>query len=120
MISEEALVDVLKHDLSRFLPIRIILRPDDKHIYKGVCEDSFSMSTSENYVRIWWSGRAYSLLGEHNINGIDDAAHNAKDGDLIYDPFSEDCPVEIGWKRWMSSTSKYTKRNAPFRVKEIK
>ena len=117
--AETATFDVLKHDLARFLPIRVVLRKTDDKL-EGLCEDSFSMSFSDKTVRIWWSGKAYSILGEHFINGIDDAEHNAKDGDLVLDPFSDDCPVEIDWARWRSATTKYAKRNAPFKLREAK
>jgi hypothetical protein len=115
--NQDKTFEVLKHDLSRYLPIRIVLRKTDDGL-EGLCEDSFSMSFSKYNVRIWWSGKAYSILGEHNINGIDDANHNAKPGDLILDPLSEDCPVTIDWRRWKDATTKYNKRNAMFTVKE--
>lgn len=110
--------NVLKYGLSRYLPIRIILRKVDNGELHGLCEDSFSIGTSGSFVRIWWSGKAYSILGEHNVSGIDDAKDNAKQGDLILDPLSDDCPVEIDWDRWLKSTTKYYKRNAPFGFKE--
>lgn len=116
---QDASYAVLKYDLSRFLPIRIVLREQDGKI-KGLVENSFSMDLSDTRVRIWWSGKAYSFLGEHHLNGIDDANHNAKAGDLIIDPLSDDCPVEIDWDSWVKAIGKYEKRNAPFRVKDIK
>lgn len=116
---QDASFSVLKYDLSRFLPIRIVLREQDGKI-KGLIENSFSMDFSDSRVRIWWSGKAYSFLGEHHLNGIDDATHNTKNGDIIVDPLSDDCPVEINWDAWVKSTGKYEKRNAPFKMKEIK
>jgi hypothetical protein len=118
-IPDEKTFNVLKYDLSRLLPLRIVLRKDEDGKLKGLCEDSFSMSLSEHNVRIWWSGRAYSILGEHLINGIEDAEHNAKKGDLILDPLSEDCPIEVNWERWRAATTKYSQRNALFKVKEV-
>lgn len=115
---EDKTFAVLKHDLSRYLPLRIVLRAKDDGTLEGLCEDSFSMSMSDKFVRIWWSGKAYSILGEHIINGIDDAKHNMKDGDMIFDPLSDECPVEVDWKRWKEATTKYYKRNAPFKMKE--
>jgi hypothetical protein len=115
---EDKTFAILKHDLSRYLPLRIILRKTDDGKFQGLCEDSFSMSISDYNVRVWWSGKAYSILGEHLINGIDDANHNAKEGDLILDPLADDCPVEINWEKWKSATTKYSKRNALFKMKE--
>lgn len=115
---EEATFEVLKHDLSRFLPIRIVLRKGDTGELEGLCEESFSMNLSNTHVRIWWSGKAYSLLGEHIINGEEDAQHNASPGDLIINPLSADCPIDINWDIWKKATNKYGKRNAPFTLKK--
>ena len=119
MLTEDITFNVLKHDLARYLPIRIVLRKNSDGILEGLCEDSFSMSFSGNCVRIWWSGKAYSVIGEHILNGIEDAEHNAKDGDLILDPLSDDCPVIIDWDRWIKASDKYGKRNAYFVIKEV-
>lgn len=118
MITEDKTFAVLKHDLSRYLPVRIVVSKSEDGKITGLCEDSFSMSTSPTHVRIWWSGKAYSFLGEHNLNGIKDAEYNRKGNDLILDPLSDDCPVEIDWAKWQSATTKYGKRNAPFKIKE--
>jgi len=115
--TEDQTFNALKYGLSGYLPIRIVLRKDENGKLTGLCEDSFSMSHSEFNVRIWWSGKAYSFLGEHNLNGIKDASHNAKEGDLVLDPLSEDCPVEINWEKWKTATTKYSQRNAQFTLK---
>lgn len=111
---------ILKHELARFLPIRVVLRKGDDGEITGLCEGSFSMDWSKHNVRIWWSGKAYSFLGEHNLNGIDDAEHNAKAGDLVIDPLLDDSPIEVDWDRWQKATDKYGKRNAPFKIRGIK
>lgn len=115
---EEGTFTVLKYNLSKYFPIRIVLSEDEARQIKGLCEDSFSMSYSDYNVRIWWSGKAYSLLGEHTVNGIADAEHNAGQGDKILDPFSVDCPVEIDWDYWIKSTDKYSQRNAKFKMRK--
>lgn len=109
---------VIKHGLSKFMPLRIILRPTGPEL-AGICESSFSMESSTTNVRIWWSGTAYSILGEHILDGIECAEYNAKDGDLIYDPLSSECPVNIDWEQWRNATTKYAKRNAPFKLREL-
>lgn len=116
--NENSTFEVLKHNLSRYLPIRVVLRKDTDGKLKGLCENSFSMDLSDRDVRIWWSGKAYSFLGEHQLNGIDDANFNAKSEDLVLDPLDEDCPIIIDWERWHAATTKYGKRNAPFRFKD--
>lgn len=109
---------VLKNGLSKYLPIRVVIRRSNDGKIEGRCEESFSMSYSDSRVRIWWSGKAYSILGEHIINGIDDARHNATGDDIVVDPLLDDCPIEIDWDRWTVSTTKYDQRNASFKVKD--
>jgi len=116
---ENNIFNILKYNLSNLLPLRVVLRKvDDK--FQGLCEDSFSMSYSDNSVYIWWSGKAYSIIGEHLISGIDDAQHNSKPGDIIFDPLSDECPIEIDWEKWINAENKYSKRNVPFKMKEKK
>ena len=119
MSEHEELISILKApaELVRFLPMRVVLRKSDEGVIEGLCEESFSMGWYEYNVRIWWSGKAYSMLGEHHINGVKDAEHQAKEGDLIFDPLAEDCPIEIDWAHWLSTTSKFGRRNAPFKTK---
>jgi len=57
------------------------------------------------------------MFGEHLINGVNDAKYNAKEGDFVFDPLADDCPVEIDWARWLSATSKFGQRNAQFKIK---
>ena len=121
-MSEATLFDVLKtpEALIRFLPIRVVLRKGEDGTLQGLTEESFSMGWESKYIRIWWSGKAYSNFGTtHEINGIEDAKYNAKEGDLVIDPLAEDSPIQIDWNSWLSATTKYYKRNAPFKIKEI-
>lgn len=119
MINDEAKTfEVLKHDIAKYFPIRVVLRKTNDGKLQGLCEDSFSMSCVDNRVRIWWSGKAYSMLGEHILNGIADATHNMREGDILVDPLSEDCPITIDWERWTNATSKYDKRNAHFKLRD--
>lgn len=112
----ENIDSIIKSTLKKFMPIRIILRTTDQGLV-GVTEESFSMSTSKSDVRIWWSGDSFSILGKATINGIEDSNFNAKPGDHIFDPFDPLCPVEIDWTSWLVATTKYSKRNAPFKIK---
>ena len=122
MIGQDEMLAILKTptELLRYLPIRVVIRKDeDTGAWQGLCEESFAMSMSPSNVRIWWSGKAYSNFGTtHEINGIDGATHNAKEGDVVIDPLSEDSPITIDWERWLAATTKYSKRNAPFTTKE--
>jgi len=117
-IQEDKTFAVLKYGLSRYLPIRVVLRKDDTGKLGGLCEESFAMGVYPAQVRIWWSGKAYSFLGEHTLSGINDAEHNSHPGDIICDPLSNDSPIEVDWEKWLAATSKFGKRNAPFKFKE--
>ena len=120
-MSEQAeLISILKApaELIRFLPIRVVLRKDEDGTLLGLCEESFSMSMEKSHVRIWWSGKAYSNFGTtHEINGVNDATYNSKDGDMVIDPLADDSPITINWERWLAATTKYSQRNAPFKMK---
>lgn len=121
MSEQEELITILKTPaaLQRYLPIRVVLRKDENGNTLGLVENSFSIDLSRQEVCVWWSGRAYSMLGEHHISGLDDATHNAKEGDLIIDPLSDDSPITIDWDGWLAATTKYSKRNARFKLKEV-
>ena len=121
MRTQAELISILKTpaELLRYLPIRVVVRKGEDGVLKGLCEESFAMSLSTNEVRVWWSGKEYSMLGEHTIDGVEGATHNAKEGDMVIDPLSEDSPIVIDWEKWLNATSKYSKRNAPFKIKEV-
>lgn len=109
--------------VARNLPYRVIVRKGEDGAYEGVTEESFCMATHKQRARLWWSGKAYSILGEHVINGVDDAKHNAKKpGDVIYDPLAPDSIVRVDWPRRFNKDlplkSKFSDRNAVFTVKE--
>lgn len=99
-------------------PLRVILRRDENGELKGQTENSFSLSYESNRVLIYWtSNNASSILGTHKVDAIDWANKSSSEGDLIFDPLSDDCPIEIDWKRWVEATTKYDKRNAHFKLK---
>ncbi len=109
----------LQLKLQRFLPIRVVVRINNEEI-EGKIEHSFSMDWSKNLVNIFWSGKAYSILGEHELNGPDWASKNVNEfnpNEFVIDPLGEDSPIEIDWERWLLATSKFSKRNADFKVK---
>ena len=47
---EEKTFAVLKHGLSKYLPIRIVLRKNEDGKLQGLCEDSFSMRDRKSNV----------------------------------------------------------------------
>jgi hypothetical protein len=116
--------DELKTKLARFLPIWVGVRLEDGKV-QGRIEHSFSMDWSDNRVRLFWSGKAYSMLGEHQLDGRKDAEHNIKKyqpNEFVFDALSDDCPLEIDFERWLEDLAKdpgdkYAKRNAPCKVK---
>lgn len=112
------------HDeLTRFLPIRCVFRRGEDDALLGITEESWCMAESRERVNVFWSGKAYSILGEHQIDGISDAKRNAGPDDIVVDPLADDSPVEINWRFWLDamkagSKRKYDARNAPFFVRE--
>lgn len=104
-----------KEQLDRYLPIRVVVRETPTG-YEGLVEESWNMNWSPTHVQIYWSGTAYSILGEHTLDGVADAEHNVGEGGAAYDPLADDCPVDINWKAWLSARDKFGKRNAPFTV----
>lgn len=118
MKTEDATAAVLKHDLSRYVPMRVVYKVEpETGTIRGFTEESFSMGDSTACVRIWWSGKAYSLLGEHMLDAVADAEQYVRDGYISVDPLSEECLIDIDWVAWKSATTKYSKRNAPFKIK---
>ena len=118
MKTEDATAAVLTHDLARYAPIRVVYKvdPETGNIH-GLTEESFSMGDSTACVRVWWSGKAYSILGEHFINGVEDAEQYVKDGYVSVDPLTDECLIEIDWAAWKAATSRYSERNVPFKTK---
>lgn len=116
------MTDDIKNELARFLPIAVVLQIKNDQI-TGRIEESFSMGWSPSDVRIWWSGKAYSFLGEHLLNGMTDAKHNMSAADssqFVFDALSDDCPIEVDWSKWLTalkSGDKFSSRNAPFKTK---
>lgn len=116
--------DEIKAKLERFLPLAVVLRYDDMDI-EGRIEHSFSIDWADNRIRIWWSGKAYSMLGEHTINGPEDGKYNMdlnNPKEFLFDALDPELPIEINWEQWIKNMEqkpgdKFAKRNAPFTVK---
>ncbi len=116
-IVEEPLID---ERLRRFLPIRIILKKEPDGRYSGMVEHSFSLGWDTHRVNIFWSGKAYSMLGEHDLDAIKNAEYNNEHmkGE-VYDPLSQNCPVAVDFTSWLEALAekpgrKFDKRNAFF------
>lgn len=110
--------------LQRFLPIRISIRPTPDGSYEAVTELSMGMEWHRERANIWWSGKAYSMLGEHILDAIAETKGNVSTlGGQIWDPLDPACPVEVNLAYWLAAItggkarSRYDKRNAPFAVR---
>lgn len=121
--------------LQRFRPMYVVLgRAPEDNAWRGRVENSFSMDWSEDRVRLWWSGVAYSFLGEHQISGLEDAKANCPGigsgvikqhgwDYLVVDLEDPDCPVEVDFEEWLLDMKqgvrrKYENRNPRFKIKE--
>jgi hypothetical protein len=105
--------------LQRYLPIRVAVRLYESKV-QGRVEHSFSMDWDDTRVNVFWSGKAYSILGEHQLDGVSWAAGNVNKYNMtefVIDPLAEDSPIEVDWESWLAATDKFNKRNAKFKVK---
>lgn len=110
----------IKDKLERFLPIRIVVRIEDEKV-QGLVEHSFAMGWDASRANVFWSGKAYSMLGEHQLDGIKSASCNAKSHkftEFVVDPLAEDSPIDVNWEKWLAATEKFDTRNATFTVKQ--
>lgn len=111
--------DDLKAKLEPYFPIRMVVRIHEGKV-QGKVEHSFSMDWDDGHVNVFWSGKAFSMLGEHQLNGEKWAKGNLnqwKTEEFLIDPLAEDSPIEVDWEKWIASTDKFNKRNAHFTVK---
>jgi hypothetical protein len=109
----------IQQKLERFKPIRMVVKSQDGKI-QGRVENSFSMSWDTTRANVFWSGPAYSMLGEHTLDGEHWAKQNINEfalNEFIIDPLAEDSPIEVDWEHWLNATDKFNKRNALFNVK---
>lgn len=110
------LSDADRTRLERFLPIRVVIRRHADGTLEGLTEESWNLNWSANRVNIFWSGKAYSILGETTLDGVADAKHNCKASrpdlftpeELVIDPLTQDSPIAIDWVRWLNATTSTT------------
>ena len=109
--------------LERLLPLRVVVRQHADGSIEGLTEESWNMNWSDKRVNIFWSGKAYSILGERILDAEANAKHNCKQEeapdlfsteDIVIDPMAQDSPIVIDWERWLNASHKYDKRNAHF------
>lgn len=88
----------------------IVLRRDkDQNSFRGLVEESFSMDWKEDAVRFWWTGKAYSILGEHQLDGRKDAEDQAQhyrekypaSEFVVFDVRDPQLPVTLDWDRYL-------------------
>jgi len=119
-------------------PGAVLLRiaPGDNSC-RGLVEHSFSMDWSDDAVRFWWSGTAYSPIGTvHELDGVKDAEGQREHYQMkypsdrfeVFDIRAPDLPIVIDWDRWLKNRnlrnedprrwSKFLDRNPNFKMKE--
>lgn len=100
--------------LEKLKPLAIVVREDGQ----GMVEYSFAMGWMPDRANIFWSGKAFSILGEHMLDGPSDAKYNAeKMGGKVWDPLDPACPVKVDLRDWMAAFKnpkryKFDRRNA--------
>lgn len=99
----------------------IVLRQvGGENVYKGLVEHSFSMDWHTDLVRLWWSGKAYSILGERLLDGREDAEELAddyrkkypNDQFFVWDVRDPDMPVVLDWEPYLKNR-KYRQSEDP-------
>ena len=125
------MVDEIDQRLSRLLPIRcLIARTHGANRPKALVELSFNMDWSDRWALVFWSGTAYSILGEMKLNAETEVASQLnyymnKHPDwefTVVDPLAEDSPIKIEVDTWLkaqSSGNKFRARNAPYELREL-
>jgi hypothetical protein len=104
--------------------------------YSALVENSFSMDWKTDSVRFFWSGKAYSILGTHELDGFQDAedqrAHyqtkHPDDVLAVFDIRDPNLPIIIDWAEWQKNREygrqddkrwrKFLARNPPFKMKD--
>lgn len=67
----------LEKRLKENTPLRIMIKKTDG-AYKGYIENSFNMDWSQTHVLVYWSGKAYSMLGEHELCALKDVEYHMR------------------------------------------
>lgn len=120
--TQEQLFDgkTLEEKVQSLSPMFAVVCVNPDGTLSGLVENSFAMSKSADRVNVFWSGRGYSMLGEHNLDGKSWAKQNCNParGWFMVELGTENCPIEIDLVNWFQATSKYNKRNALFKMRE--
>lgn len=110
----------------------VLCRPPGANAYSGIIERSFSMDINPERVLVYWTGKAYSFLGECVVDAKKDAEHlrdsmqpQYPDADLeAWDLADPDCPITIDEDAWIADRRakplrKFNARNAIFSMREV-
>ncbi|TLX16763.1 hypothetical protein [Rhizobium sp. MHM7A] len=128
----------MQHNVPDEVPQGAILLRMSKgdNAYKALVENSFSMDWKTDSVRFFWSGKAYSILGTHELDGFQDAedqrAHyQSKYPDdvlTVFDVRDPNLPIIIDWEEWQKNREhgrqddrrwrKFLARNPSFKMKD--
>jgi hypothetical protein len=129
-MSLDYLSDEQRARFERLKPLRVIVELNTVNApeVRALCEESFSMNYYTDRAMIFWSSNTATsnLGGSFKVDGVSWASQNHQKYDptqIVFDPLSDDCPIDIDWRRWLedldadSKASKFDKRNARFTVK---
>ena len=75
----------LRARVERLMPLRVVIRQYPSGATEALTEESWSMNWSDHRALVFWSGKAYSLLGEHLLDGVADAQAHCNDGQKDHD-----------------------------------
>lgn len=82
-------------------------RPGDNCLISPI-ERSFCMDVSTERAFVFRTGKFYSILGEHDIDGLAWATEECERCNRdhpgwdfkVYDAHAEDFPIEVDWEAW--------------------
>lgn len=92
----------------------------------AVVEHSFAMDASKTHAQLYWSGTAYTIIGEIEIDGKVHAEEQVKAFNRsrpgwnfrAYHIEDEDCPIVLDLETHRVATSKFGRRNPSFTMKD--
>ena len=92
----------------------------------AVIEHSFSMDASKTHAQLYWTGTAYTIVGEIEIDGKAHAEEQLRNFNRsrpgwnfrVFHIEDEDCPIVLDLEAQRRATSKFGRRNVPFTMKD--
>lgn len=115
----------------------LLVKKPSENSYSGIVEGSFALDSNKDRTRFFWTGVAYFLGNQYDIDGKKDAQEmmdyylkKYPDWEIeMFDVENEDLPVTIDWEQWFKDNepnpntlsgvkNKFGARNVKFEMKD--